>query len=564
MGGAVVSKQPICTKIKKLSESLPEVSHSKAVGALKLLKKTIKDSVHVAGEMETVLIELRQNIMQGQMISKDLRDNEVFLRNVLDKSSDIVFRNFQVGKNQAGLLIFVAGLTDKELINTDVLRPLIQYDNHSNQGDILGEDKIKEILQNQVITSAQLSEGKTHGEVVKSILAGDTAILIDGMDQAIFASLRAWDKRSVEEPQVEPVIRGPREGFTENLGTNTSMIRRRLKTSNLKTELIQVGRLSKTDIIIIYLAGISDNAVIEEVRSRINQIDIDAILDSGNIEELIEDNSWSIFPQCAYTERPDKLVSSLLEGQVGIMVDNTPFALIVPQTFFQMMQAPDDYYERSLVMTFVRLIRYLFLFVALLLPALYIALSTFHQGMIPTTLLLSMAASRENIPFPAFIEAMIMEIFFEGLREAGVRLPRPVGQTVSIVGALVIGQAAIQAGIVSAPMVITVSITGIASFTIPRFNQALAIRVLRFILMILASILGLYGVFMGFLVILIHMASLRSFGVPYLSPLAPFELSSLKDVFVRVPWWAMITRPGFIGSEDHKRMKDKLRPGPPR
>jgi len=223
-----------------------------------------------------------------------------------------------------------------------------------------------------------------------------------------------------------------------------------------------------------------------------------------------------------------------------------------------MMQAPDDYYERSFTMTFVRLIRYVFLFVALLLPASYIAVSTFHQGMIPTTLLLSMAASRENIPFPAFIEAMIMEIFFEGLREAGLRLPRPVGQTVSIVGALVIGQAAIQAGIVSAPMVITVSITGIASYTIPRFNQALAIRVLRFVLMILGGTLGLYGVFMGFLFILIHMVSLRSFGVPYLSPVAPLELSSLKDVFIRVPWWAMMTRPGFTGSEDSKRMKDTL------
>lgn len=330
----MLSKQNRCTKVKKLSESMPHASRSEAVRALKSLLNSTKESAHAADLIETVLLELRQSIMQEQKISQNLKDNETFLRNVLDKSADIVFRKFQVG-NQAGLLIFVDGLTNSELINSDILKPLIQYGNNLNQRGILEESNIKEILQNQVITSAQLSDGKTHGEVVKSILAGDVAILIDGMGQAIFTSMRAWDKRSVEEPQVEPVIRGPREGFTESLMTNISMVRRRLKTSTLKTELMQVGRLSQTDIIIIYLAGIADDALIEEVRKRISRIDIDAILESGNIEELIEDNPLSIFPQFAYTERPDKLVSSLLEGQIGIMVNNTPFALIAPQTFFK-------------------------------------------------------------------------------------------------------------------------------------------------------------------------------------------------------------------------------------
>lgn len=529
----------------------------------KLLQKLIKGRAWEIDEIEAAMIEKKQKNMQKQQISRNLKDNESYFKNILDNSSDIVFRNFQVGENQAGLLIFVDGLTDTLVVNTDVLKPLIQYGSHLNQEKALLENNIKEILQNQVITTAQLSEGKTNGEVLKSILSGNVAILIDGMGQAIFASLPAWDKRSVEEPQVEPVLRGPREGFTESLRTNTSMVRRRLRTSTLKMELIKIGRLSQTDVVITYLTGICDESIIEEVRKRIIRIDIDAILDSGYIEEFIEDDPSSIFPQLAHTERPDKLVSSLLEGQVGIIVDNTPFVLIAPQTFFRMMQAPDDYYERSLGMSFIRLLRYTFLFIALLMPAIYIALSTFHQSMIPTGLLLTMAASRENIPFPAFVEALIMEIFFEALREAGIRMPRPVGQTMSIVGALVIGQAAIQAGIVSAPMVITVSITGIASFTVPMFNQAIAIRGLRFVLMILAGTLGLYGVFMGVLVILIHMASLRSFGVPYLSPIAPMELSSLKDVFVRVPWWAMITRPGFTGSEDIKRMKESLRPRPP-
>ncbi|WP_216598077.1 spore germination protein [Propionispora sp. 2/2-37] len=549
--------------LKKLSESLPCASRPRTLRALNTLQKVIKDSSRAADTMESVLLTLRQSILNRYSISGNLRDNELFLKHVLDKSSDLVYRSFQVG-NTPGLLIFVDGLTDKRLINTDVLRPLIQYGKDVKPEEMLQNRDLKEILQNRVITSAQLSAGTMLGEAVDRILSGDVAIFLDGMEQVLFASLRSWDRRSVEEPQVDPVIRGPREGFTENLRTNTSMIRRRLKTSDLKMELLQVGRLSQTNVVIVYLAGIPDDALVEEVRRRIGRIEVDAILESGNIEELIEDDPASIFPQFAYTERPDKLASSLLEGQIGILVDNTPFALIAPQTFFQMMQAPDDYYERSTVMTFIRLIRFVFLFIALLLPALYIAVSTFHQGMIPTTLLFSMAASRENIPFPAFVEAMIMEIFFEGLREAGVRLPRPIGQTVSIVGALVIGQAAIQAGIVSAPMVITVSITGIASFIIPRFNQALAIRVLRFLLMILAGTLGLYGVFAGFLAILIHMASLRSFGVPYLSPVAPLEWRALKDVFIRVPWWAMITRPDFAGSEGDRRMDAALRPRPPR
>lgn len=558
-----MGKKPArCKKLKKLSESLPCASRPQTLRTFDSLQKLIKDSSRAADAIESVLLTLRQSILNRYSISGQLRDNESFLENVLDKSSDIVYRRFQVGHTR-GLLIFVDGLTDKRLINTDVLRPLIQYGKNVKPEEMPQREDIKEVLQNQVITAAQLSEGKTLGEAVSRILSGDAAIFLDGMEQALFVSLRSWDKRSVEEPQVDPVIRGPREGFTENLRTNTSMIRRRLKTSALKMELLQVGRLSQTNVVIVYLSDISDDALVEEVRRRISRIEIDAILESGNIEEMIEDNPFSIFPQFSYTERPDKLVSSLLEGQIGIMVDNTPFALLAPQTFFQMMQAPDDYYERSAVMTFIRLIRFVFLFIALLLPALYIAVSTFHQGMIPTTLLLSMAASRENIPFPAFVEAMIMEIFFEGLREAGVRLPRPIGQTVSIVGALVIGQAAIQAGIVSAPMVITVSITGIASFIIPRFNQALAIRVLRFILMILAGMLGLYGVFAGFLAILIHMASLRSFGVPYLSPVAPLEWKALKDVFVRVPWWAMITRPDFAGAEGSQRMDVTLRPRPP-
>lgn len=549
--------------MRKLSESLPGADRSRAMQALYNLSRTLETAKRTAGELEDMLLTFRRHITGSQRINPDVRAVESLVRSVLADCSDIVFRNFKIGNTRQALLVFVEGLIDNELLNENIVKPLLYYRQQIPLSDEKAEASIGDFLERQVISSAQVIQVCTLQEILTGILSGDAIVLIDGSEVGLVISVKKWEKRSISAPVVEPVIRGPQEAFIETLRTNTSMIRRRLKTPQLKMKMLQVGRLSQTNVVITYLEGIANTALIAEVEKRINSIDVDAILESGNIEELIEDNSFSLFPQLSYTERPDKLVSCLLEGQVGIMVDNTPFALIAPQSFFQMIQAPDDYYERFIGSSLIRLVRYAFLFVALLLPSSYIAVSTFHQGMIPTTLLFSMAASRENIPFPAFVEAMIMEIFFEGLREAGVRLPRPVGQTVSIVGALVIGQAAIQAGIVSAPMVITVSITGIASFAIPRFNQAIAIRVLRFVLMTLAATLGLYGVFMGFLAILIHMASLRSFGVPYLSPVAPLELSSLKDVFIRVPWWDMLTRPNFTGSLDSRRMKADMEPAPP-
>ncbi|GAA3330635.1 hypothetical protein GCM10020331_084000 [Ectobacillus funiculus] len=268
-------------------------------------------------------------------------------------------------------------------------------------------------------------------------------------------------------------------------------------------EAIKVGRLSNTNIVITYLDGVVEPSLVAEVRERLRRIDIDAILESGYIEELIGDNPFSVFPQVNNTERPDKVAANLLEGKIGILIDNTPFALIMPITFFyEMLQSSEDYYQHFMVSTVIRWLRFCMIGIALLLPSLYIAITTYHPEMLPTTLLLSVASGRETVPFPAFVEALIMEISFEGLREAGVRLPRTVGQAVSIVGALVIGQAAVQAGIVSATMVIVVSITGISSFIFPVFfSQGIAIRLLRFPMMICAATLGLYGILVAILIL---------------------------------------------------------------
>jgi len=313
---------------------------------------------------------------------------------------------------------------------------------------------------------------------------------------------------------------------------------------------------------ITYIQDLSDETLIEEITQRIKRIDIDGILESGYIEELIQDNSYSPFPQVLVTERPDTAVSNLLEGRVVIVVDGTPFVLIAPTTFYSLFQSGEDYYHHFVISTATRWLRLIFLFISLLLPSLYVAVITYHQEMVPTKLLLTMVDSREAIPFPALVEALLMEITFEGLREAGLRLPKQVGAAVSIVGALVIGQAAVAAGLVSDPMVMVVALTGIASFTIPRYNIAIPFRLLRFPIMLLAGTFGFIGIMMGLLAIIIHLSTLRSFGVPYLSPLAPMKRRDMKDTLIRAPLWKLNTRPHLTGEYNKYRQSSNQKPFP--
>lgn len=520
------------------------------------------NSSKVIGNSSNQAFSTSDTPIVNEILSGNITNDIQQLKIIFDRSSDVVYREFDIGDSQKGTLIFIEGLVDSALINSDILKPILNYGKNISQCEEIQISEIEDFLQHQVITASQIRSDGNIQNIVEGIASGYTILLIDGVQQAIFMDLRKLEYRDVEEPKVEPIIRGPRDGFTENLSINISLIRRRLKTSKLKIENMKVGRLSKTDIVITYLDGIVKDSLVEEVRQRISRIDIDAILESGYIEEFIEDNPYSVFPQFGVTERPDRVTAGLLEGHVAILIDNTPMALIAPETFVELMQATEDYYDRYFSVSFITLLRYLFLGASLLLPSIYIALLTFHQGMIPRTLLLTIAASREGVPFPVFIESLLMEVFFEGLQEAGVRLPRTAGQTVSIVGGLVIGQAAVQAGVVSAVTVIIVSITGIASFIIPRFNLTLAVRMLRFFMIVLSGTLGLYGIFVGVLIILIHLVRLRSFGVPFLAPVAPFKLSDIKGVFIRTPWWAMISRPSFIETKNTQRMKRNLRPGP--
>nr|MBC9198817.1 spore germination protein [Paenibacillus sp. PL91] len=485
----------------------------------------------------------------AEHISQNMVENETLFRDVFRNCSDIQLRPIQINEQMKLLIIFVEGLIDVKTLDSIIQKPHLFQD--KLQGDLAEEIKKEAAAIASTKTSASTSE------IIKAILKGNVAILIDGEATALLADLASSEKRAIQEPSSEVTLRGPREGFTESLRVNTSLVRRRIQTPRLKLESTIIGELSQTIVTIAYIEGIAQKSIVDEVRERLGKIKIDAMLGSGYIEEFIEDAPFSPFPQVQNTERPDVTAAALLEGKVAIMEDGSPFTLIVPMTFWVSLQSADDYYERFFYSTAIRWIRYVLLLISLLLPSTYVAIISYHPQLMPTNLLLSIAVAREPSPFPAVIEAFIMEFTFEALREAGVRLPRAAGSAVSIVGALVIGQAAVQAGIVSAPMVIVVAATGIASFTIPRYNFGTSFRLLRFPLLILSGMMGFFGIAFGILFVLIHLVNLNSYGVPYFSPVAPRYNGDLKDVLVRAPRWAMFKRPAFTGKN-----KKRLSPSP--
>lgn len=492
----------------------------------------------------------------------DLKKNLNVLRGILGTSSDVIIREFAFGnKGQIhSALIFINGLTDNATINESIIKPLMYDSRLICAGETSENDNIDKIKAT-MLSVGNVEQVASINEVVDGCLSGDTIMLINGSKEALVISTRGWETRGVEEPKTESVVRGPREGFAESLGTNTALLRRKIKNPDFTLENMKIGKRTKTNVCIAYLKGVVNPRLIGEIRRRLIRINTDAILESGYIEQFIEDAPFSIFPTVGNSEKPDTVAAKILEGRAAILVDGTPFVLTVPLVFIESFQSAEDYYSRPYFASLIRLIRFLAYTISVMAPATYVSLTTFHQELLPTPLFFTMAAAREGIPFPEAMEAFVMGIVFEILREAGVRLPRPVGQAISIVGALVIGESAVAAGLIGAPMVIVVALTAVSSFVVPGQTDTGAI--LRLILLILAGTLGGFGIAIGLLGILVHLASLRSFGTPYLSPLAPLSARDLKDVFVRVPIWAMFTRPRAIGWHDPQRQEFRLKPSPP-
>ncbi len=476
-------------------------------------------------------------------------------------SVDVVYREFSIGfdQNNKAVLIYIDGLVNPEISNTTILKPLMLDLVQNERFTTLQKRNLLDFIKNCALPNSRIQEAAVLQEVINGVLSGETALLLDGFSRALLIETKGWEGRGVEEPDTEAVVRGSREGFTENIGVNITLLRRRIKNENLRFESLELGRQTNTSVYIAYVQGIVNEKIVTEVKNRLQRIDIDAILESGYIEQLIEDAPVSIFPTIGNTEKPDLLAAKLLEGRVGILVDGTPFALTVPYLLVEAFQNAEDYYSRPYYATVVRGVRFAALFITVLFPAAYVALQSFHPEMIPTALLISMAGAREGVPFPAYIEVILMGMVFEIMREAGVRMPRPIGQAVSIVGALVLGEAAVRAGFISNPMVIVVSLTGIAGFVISPLADVIAI--LRISFVFLAASLGFFGLLMGILVLYIHLVKLRSFGIPYLSPLAPGNLEALKDVLIRAPFWLQANRPSLPGFKTSTRL-DSGKPSP--
>jgi spore germination protein KA len=490
-------------------------------------------------------------------LSENLEENLKALEDEAG-SSDLVIRRFVFGRQARAAIVYVDGLTDKTLVNEDILKPLMRI-------NITGERALASSADIDYVKDALLFVGDidtedTLDEAIGDILSGDTVFFMDGAQKAMVISLKGWKTRGIDEPLTESVVRGPREGFTETLRINTSMLRRKIKNPDLKFEMMKIGRRTRTDVCIVYIKDLAKPELIDEIRQRLGRIKTDAILESGYVEQYIEDAPESIFPTIANSEKPDRVAAKLLEGRAALLVDGTPFVLTVPMVFIESFQSAEDYYSRPFYASLIRILRFVSFLISILAPAMYVALSAFHQELIPTPLLLSMASAHEGVPFPAVMEAALMLLFFEILREAGVRLPRPVGQAVSIVGALVIGQAAVSAGLIGAPMVIVVAITAISSFVVPA--QADAESLIRFALLILSGFLGGFGIGIGLFAMLIYLASLRSFGTPYLMPVAPYSRSGMKDTFIRAPLWNMARRPRGMAQDVIRQDGPSCKPSP--
>lgn len=478
-------------------------------------------------------------------ISTSTKENMDYVKTLLKNNSDVVFREFKFGEYTAGV-VYIDGMADKGLLNDYLLEPMMDF-----KGVVQKPEDIKA----KVIAVSDMKEIQKMSDGINSILAGETLVFIDNLEGALTIANRAWPNRGVGEPSGETVIRGPREGFTETIRFNTALVRRRIRDTRLRIEGSQCGIRSKTDIAIMYIEDIVNNEVLEELKTRLQRIDIDAILDSGYIEQYIEDNENTPFPQVQSTERPDVVAAALYEGRVAILVDNSPFALIVPAVFATFFQSPDDYYNRWINGTVVRFTRIAAIIISLILPAFYVAVTSFHTGLIPTKLAYTIASSREGVPFPAYIEALLMEFSLMFLIEAIIKLPKPVGSTIGIVGGLIIGQSAVTAGLISPIMVIVLGLTAITTFLIPNYTMTSAFSYFRIMFIILSAIFGLYGIMLGSIFLIIHLTRIKSFGVPYLAPAVDLVWRDMKDLYIRAPWKNFLDRPNFLKPRDKIRQK---------
>lgn len=476
--------------------------------------------------------------------------NIAAIKSSMDCDMDVVIRSFRLGNGQKAAVFFIDNLVSKHILGRDFFDPLMK----AAEEDKWTATKLKE----QVLRMGSVKPVYTIPELISAVLQGLTGLLIEGEKCALIVEAVDWPQRSVQEPATDVVIRGPREGFIESMRSNVALLRRKIHHVDLKIEQVCLGRYSQTYIGIVYIKSIVNKDVLAELKQRLKRIDIDAILDSGYIEQLVQDTPYSIFPTIGIAEKPDIAAARILEGRVAVLIDGSPIVLTIPMLFGEGLQCSEDYFTRFYYASWIRIIRVIAYFVTIWLPAIFVAVVSYQQRIIPVKLFLSMAAAEADTPFPVGLALLLIMIAYEILREAGVRLPKPAGQAVSIVGAIVMGDAAVSAGLISAPVLIVLAITVISSFVTTAFIDSSTL--LRLIFLLVAWSMGLFGLLIASMIMIMYLCSLESFGVPYFAPFAPLSWQGLKDVVVRFPLWQLKFRPREL-SLNRRRMGNHIRSG---
>lgn len=487
---------------------------------------------------------------------KSLEDNLGQVRETLGNANDLLIREFQLkgAGDRKGAALGIDGMIDTNQAEEFVVK--IMMVDLSIIHDDEETSKSQHIFQTLFESRISMMDAKTAGtfeDLFTNLINGHIIVLIDGVPQIMMFDCKGWQMRSIGEPQTEVSIRGPKDSFVETIRVNTAQIRRRVKDPRLRFDAHVVGEVSQTDVFVVYIDGIVNPETVKVANERIENLDIDGIVDSGQLMQYIEDHSLTVFPRLVESERPDKVSAALMQGSIAILVDGSPFVILGPIHFATMFQTVDDYYARPMIASFQRLIRYFSFLLVVLVPGLYIAISTFHQEMIPTVLLITIINQRSSSPFPTFIETLIILGLFEIIREASVRKPQAIGDSMTIVGSLIIGQTIVQAGLVSYMVIIIGSITAIASFILSGSRLNNATRILSFVFMVIGAAFGLYGITLGFLFVILHLCSLTSFNQPYMAPIAPFILHDQEDQFVRFPLSWMKYRPEIYQSPNKTR-----------
>lgn len=460
----------------------------------------------------------------------------------LKGDADAVFRSLRLPSGQTAHVVYLDGMVNADEVEERLIKPLLLW-TPKKKVDL-------KFLAEKVLTAADLEEVAFPPDLLNGVLEGKTALLIADSPGALLAEHFGPAQRKVEKPAIEFSIRGPRDAFTETLSWNLALIRRRIRDPALRVRPLQVGVRSKSTVCLVYLENVAPPQVVQELEKRIRRIQVDALLDSGYLEQLIEDYWWSPFPTINGSERPDVVAAGILEGRVALVIDNTSYVLLAPATFDGMFHSPEDSYERWLPVSLIRWIRFLAAFLAIATPSLYLALTAYNPGLLPRRLALKAATAREGVVFPVAIEVFLIQIALEIIKEAGFRTPSPIGQIFGVVGGLVLGEIGVRAGIFSELMVIVIAITALASFSLPTFPLSTTVRLLGFVLLLFTTVLGLYGFLLGFFLLGVHLASLSSFGVPYLTPYTLLPFSDWKDSLLKLPLALFRERPTFLKPRD--------------